>query len=350
MMNINMEEEVPKKRGRKPKNKDDIEKSPREKKKRGRKPKVDKLIVDTGEVRVRKRGRKPKYKIESISEIRAKYEDTDKVEFSNTKDVKAVEESDYNKTQVSFGNLNITVTEKPEIDKDELRNMFKIEETVSNTVITSPIVSTKSKTIYVSPPPSSGLYSESESEFESMQVKQCCNCESKKNDDNLVIVKKREIHYLLYKFNKKLQEFKQWPSSTDILCWWCCHSFNDTPIPSVSCFDYKRDYYNLKGIFCSWECSLAYTLENNKSSINLYKLYRNVTGDLNFNVSAAPSRYVLKAFGGYMDIEEYRNSPHTKREIKIADDNRMSYINQEILEVYEELEIKKKKKQQSRRR
>ena len=116
---------------------------PKEKKKRGRKPKKNEETTEGGEQRVRKRGRKPKYKIESISEIRAKYEDTDKVEFSNAKDSNTPENNDYNKTQVSFGNLNITVTEKPEIDKEELRNMFKSTETKQDTPPNTPPPQTK---------------------------------------------------------------------------------------------------------------------------------------------------------------------------------------------------------------
>lgn len=366
-MNNEGEEEQPKKRGRKPKIKNPEDDKPKEKKKRGRKPKVKELVddkpkEDSEEPRIRKRGRKPKYPIESISDIRAKFKGNDKVEFSNTNNTKSVDDTDYNKTQVSFGNFNITVIEKPEIDKEELRNMFKIEEHENFPDLdiheekenNDEDIKYNDTSIYnkitISNNNNNNIYSESESEFESIPVRYCQNCEDKKKLNNLVKVRKREIHHMLYEFNKERQEYNQWPNKTNILCWWCCHTFNDVPIPSVNNFDYNRNTYSLKGIFCSWECSLSYTLEYNKTSSYLYKFYRDITGNLNFNIKKAPSRYILKNFGGYMDINEYRNSFHKNRDIMIASDNKLDYVNQEILEVYEELEQKNKKKNKKKKK
>ena len=45
-----------------------------------------------------------------------------------------------------------------------------------------------------------------------------------------------------------------------------------------------------------------------------------------------------------MDISEFRKSPYESRSVFLSEDNKMSYINQDILEIYTEMEKKKKKK------
>lgn len=343
MDNEDIDVPIKKKRGRKPKIKEITDESNivvKEKKKRGRKPKIlteEEKQKQNEQPRIRKRGRKPKYPIESISEIREKFRDKDKVVFSNSEE-QIVNEEEYNKTQVSFGNLNITITEKPEINKDELRNMFKIE----NLRKIEQEESLPIQQIH-SPP-----QSESESEIDNntksvVQTEFCKNC---MDEDNIeyVKIKKRNVYKQLHKFSRKLKEHNKWPEKTNILCWWCCYSFNTMPIPSVLNYDYYTKEYNLKGIFCSWECSASFTFERKKNLGFLSKLYKEWTGDKIFKVERAPSKYILKSFGGHMSIDEYRKSPYEERKIMLSGDNRLNYINQEILEVYTELEKKKKKK------
>ena len=63
------------------------------------------------------------------------------------------------------------------------------------------------------------------------------------------------------------------------------------------------------------------------------------------NIIPAPSRYVLKSFGGHLSIDEYRNCKYPSRKFYFSEDNKMSYINQDILEIYTEIERKKVKKE-----
>lgn len=315
----------------------------REKKKRGRKPKVltdeEKKQKDS-EPRVRKRGRKPKYPIESISEIREKFQNNDKVIFSSSTEPVTVED-EYNKTQVSFGNLNITISETPEIDKEELRSMFhkqteELRKKNKQRKVHKPILEEETK-IDIEPPIIPEI---TQDVFKSNPPP---NVEE--NDDDVYEynkVEKKRVYKQLYKFREKYKEAKKWPEKTNILCWWCCHSFDTIPIPSVVKYDYITKKYHLKGIFCSWECSKAYTLTNSKNTSYLYRLYRDWTGDYKFDIKSAPSRIVLKCFGGYMDIDEYRSSSQQDRKISISSDFNMDYVNQEILEVYKTLEKKKK--------
>lgn len=361
---------IKKKRGRKPKNSliekekengDEIGEEngdengeEKEKKKRGRRPKIitDEEKQNLDQPRIRKRGRKPKYPIETISDIREKFRDKDKVVFSNIDEKQIINDHEYNKTQVSFGNLNITITEKPEIDRNELRNMFtskNVTKKNKNRDLEKDLNNQECPTRLFDH--NLEISSESESEVEVLDNKfkseinvdkKCDSCSSK--PDNFETIKKRNIHNLLYKFSRNLQEQNKWPEKSNLLCWWCSHGFSCMPIPCVEKYNVYTKEYNLRGIFCSWECSLSFSLENYNSSVDLYKLYISWTGNRNFNVKKAPSRFVLKAFGGYMDIEDYRKSPFVNREIFLATKNKMNYINQEILEVYTETERKKLKK------
>ena len=63
-----------------------------------------------------------------------------------------------------------------------------------------------------------------------------------------------------------------------------------------------------------------------------------------FKFDVAPPRYVLKSFGGHMSINEYRKSSHKNRKIFLAENRQMSYIDQDILEIYTEMKKKKEKK------
>ena len=94
----------------------------------------------------------------------------------------------------------------------------------------------------------------------------------------------------------------------DLVCWWCCHSFNNNPVylPEF----YLNNTYNVIGYFCSFNCALAYNTDLNDSNLwkrykNLNKLYYDMFGKYN-KIIPAPTKYCLKKFGGSLDIEEFR--------------------------------------------
>jgi len=318
-----------KKRGRKPKNPGEPVVA-KEKKKRGRKPKV----VDPDEKqetpRVRKRGRRPNCPVKSISEIREKFKNIDdKVEFSKSSN--RINDN-HSQTYVPFGNLNITVHKPPEIDTSELRKFYKRKEP-------TPIKQQQEDTLSLN----NDYRSESESDSPPTQDI-CPKCKDEEMGVEYVKTVKKKVNKQLCKFSNKLDECGKWPTSSDVMCWWCCHTFKTVPIPSVTRYNDKLNIYQLKGLFCSWECSYAYTSTNCRNYSWFRKLYTEWTGDVNMNIQKAPPRYVLKSFGGHMDISEFRKSPYVKREIFMSKDNRMSFVNQDILEVYTEMDKKKKKK------
>ena len=335
---------VKKKRGRKPKIKTDPP-QPVEKKKRGRKKKIvdDPPPPPNGE-RKRKRGRKPKCEITSIHEIREKFNNVDdKLKFQNSEE--HVVETDCEQIQVPFGNLNITMTVKPEIDKTELRNMFTDTEISQKSLIPE---SKENQTKLIQDSTTTDI-SESESDIPYNNTYICSKCKINKENEKLQTVKKekKKIHQLLFKFKSKMNDTKTWPIKTSVLCWWCCHTFDSIPIPCVIKYDYIRNRYQIQGIFCSWNCSAAYSAKNCKSLFNLIKLKYEWTGKRG-NIERAPPRAILKSFGGDMSIEEFRKNPFIDRKF-ISASGKYDFVENMVLESHKEIVSKKKKKYKLKR-
>jgi len=106
------------------------------------------------------------------------------------------------------------------------------------------------------------------------------------------------------------------------LCWHCCH-----PIPK-ECktlnYPYKllsSGQFQVGGQFCSWECIKGHGRDHMSRvlsgvhQVNIRHYRKMITG-LTDPVIPAPSRMVLKAFGGHLDIEEFRK-PNSKMEYVI---------------------------------
>jgi hypothetical protein len=96
--------------------------------------------------------------------------------------------------------------------------------------------------------------------------------------------------------------------NTDIACWWCTYQFNSFP-----CFipdKYINNTFYVFGCFCSFNCASAYNMNladykvSERNSI-LRKLYAIIYGNYS-EIPLAPSREVLKKYGGPISIEEYR--------------------------------------------
>lgn len=107
--------------------------------------------------------------------------------------------------------------------------------------------------------------------------------------------------------NLLLKDFiSSWPHKTDVCCWWCCHEFDNVPL-SIPLYMDSKKMYKCFGIFCSFNCMLAYNIQyNTTSKSNIMYLHYHLTGNMNFNIIPSSERYVLKKFGGEIDIEEFR--------------------------------------------
>lgn len=123
---------------------------------------------------------------------------------------------------------------------------------------------------------------------------------------------------------------QKWPKSSSMLCWHCCHAFDNIPafLP-VEC-DTKNDVFIMTGNFCSWNCVKKYAFDlqirgrappgaNYIGMLTFLTCQRGISciPDLHVQdmcscietfqpIPIPPPREVLKSFGGYMTIEEYR--------------------------------------------
>ena len=105
-----------------------------------------------------------------------------------------------------------------------------------------------------------------------------------------------------------------WPSKTNIDCFWCCHSFDNTPFG----IPIKRvgEKYQMFGNFCCAECAAAYIFEtnflNDSEKSESYSLLNFIYREgINDGIQVAPSKLCLKKFGGRLSIEQYRNNLRT---------------------------------------
>lgn len=96
--------------------------------------------------------------------------------------------------------------------------------------------------------------------------------------------------------------------SKDIKCWWCCHSFCNEPsfLP-----DHVTDnVYHVFGYFCSLNCAQAYNYDRNDHKIwqraNLINLLYNEVNEHKKKIVPSPPRETLTIFGGFKSIEDFR--------------------------------------------
>lgn len=103
---------------------------------------------------------------------------------------------------------------------------------------------------------------------------------------------------------------------TDSVCWWCCHYLDENCIPVPIPVKYNEILKKFKcvGIFCSFNCALAYCKKMSYGDASLlYYLYKktNLAEKKSQNIipfKQAPDREVLKMFGGILTISEFRES------------------------------------------
>ena len=105
------------------------------------------------------------------------------------------------------------------------------------------------------------------------------------------------------------EETKTLPERVDVACFWCCHKFDTRPI--VLPVRDQGEYIQVQGNYCSPECAMAYLFDMPQDSYArweqlslLNRLYGPAVGG---PIKPAPSRQILKMFGGPVSIEEYRN-------------------------------------------
>lgn len=115
---------------------------------------------------------------------------------------------------------------------------------------------------------------------------------------------------------------KEWNKKTNLLCWWCCHPFNTMPCFFPTHYNEYSKRFKIQGNFCSWNCAKAYKLEDSKGTrgqdMYLFTLLLMHLGIKNYrDVKSAPAKEVLKAFGGNLTIEEFREISINREKVKL---------------------------------
>ena len=299
--NISIEVKVPKKRGRKPKNEANKILEPKIPKKRGRKPKI-KTEEEIKKV-PKKRGRKP----HSLINTETKVIQENKYLKDNVLHLKIdTENLDENNL------MNNICTYNPEIKNPEPYenndNLFKrINLPIENTLKIEDDNNISSNNDNNDNDNSDDFNLEND------------NYDEKNNNLNLnkniqkkyckVSLKKNKTKSLMVYYNE-YNKRREWPKTSDIKCFWCCHNFDCIPcaIPTK----YQNNNFYVFGNFCSKECAASYNFEMNDNNVwerysLLNHLYSILTDNKDLKIKLAPSRLCLSIFGGNLSIEEFRS-------------------------------------------
>lgn len=100
-----------------------------------------------------------------------------------------------------------------------------------------------------------------------------------------------------------------WPTSSNVCCFHCCHTFTGPPIPWVGSYDDRRATFRVGGpMFCSWRCMKTYGFNMNQSKdCSAAVLFRKLYNKPLNCVPTAPAREWLIDFGGRFDIRQFRS-------------------------------------------
>jgi hypothetical protein len=110
-------------------------------------------------------------------------------------------------------------------------------------------------------------------------------------------------------------EYKSTPQNNKSSnCFWCCHLIDNHIVYSMPYnYDAVNDNYFVFGSFCSLQCANAYNFSSHGSSDKVWEInsWIQMLGKrygFQNTIRPAPSRYLLKMFGGNLTIEEFREA------------------------------------------
>lgn len=126
---------------------------------------------------------------------------------------------------------------------------------------------------------------------------------------------------LLKDFEEKNKN-NEWPQSTTIHCYWCCHRFETPPFGIPIKYSLSENKFHVYGCFCSLECSAAYNMNGKESMDEIWERY-NLINLLSRRIGykqlikPAPCRLALKIFGGHLSVNEFRSFCATTKILNI---------------------------------
>jgi len=276
----------------------------KQQKKRGRKPK-DKVIED--EKIPKKRGRKPKEKVYSVKELPKSFYDENKNETLILHlPIKMIKDTE-NK-YISSSNEYSYYNEEIHHNDNLMPTQMNLLETVENhDTYESSSYELKNVNDINKDGNRDG---NKDGNAKEVQVYKNIENSGKYNEEKQNKVIKKNLKNIMYEFIHSNKE-NVWPEKTNIYCWWCCHSFSNTPccLPEY----YKNGKFYVYGVFCSFNCSASYNFSKNDEEIwerysLLNLMYKKLYNEKFVKIKLAPPREVLKIFGGYLSIDEFREN------------------------------------------
>jgi len=97
------------------------------------------------------------------------------------------------------------------------------------------------------------------------------------------------------------------------ICFWCCHPAESVSLGMPLSYDNEHRYFKSYGTFCSLECTAAFNLTTHmgmEKAWEIHSLIQLMGRQMNqiLPIRPAPSRYILKMFGGPQTINEFRQA------------------------------------------
>jgi len=336
---LDTNEPVKKKRGRKSKPKDEIDFSEKIQKKRGRKPKVKSTEIEDEKI-PKKRGRKPKEKVYSVKELPKSFFEENKndplilhIPITSSHKNNNNPEPNNNEMILNYSsynlennnNLNILDTNNVEPNNNDLIGL-DINYSSYYPLNESPVqfnFELNSTNLFLN---------KKESDKEKNIVTRDIILPIEEDNKNNRVIKKN-LKNIMYEFINANND-KVWPETTNVYCWWCCHPF--TWMPCALPEYYKKDKFYVNGCFCTFNCTASYNFSKcdddiweRYSLLNL--MYKKIYNTKFIKINLAPPREILKIFGGYMSIDEFRENAH-------KNDKTFTVINPPLISIIPKIE------------
>ena len=324
-----------KKRGRKKKIIDESLIVPKSPKKRGRKPKDKDIVLE--EKIPKKRGRKPKEKIYSVKELPKTFfeenktesyilhlpiqkNDTNNIPVPNINNDSKYSIYDEKMNNYKVNDLNLLPTQSNllnnSINDNNYEMVFDSDDIINDNIINDSIINDntindKIKNINID---ISKTVDTNDYIYNTKNLTNNNNDifikEEKEDESKINKIIKKNLKNILYEFINANND-KTWPESTNTHCWWCCHQFTCMPcsLPEY----YKKDKFYVSGCFCSFNCTASYNFSKNDDDVwerytLLNLMYKKLYNQKLTKINLAPPRETLKMFGGYLSIEEFREN------------------------------------------